>query len=754
MWAYKTFLLAVLCGSLAGAASSAEPGFWRSPPLLGRDFFPMMTFDAADTWLFGKGGCPERIEMFEEAGLRVYQHSYRPELANFRTNTSMKSGIVRLSQLLGVNEYVRAPNYRGDWVEPTPDVVRRKKPYKITDFFPAFFASKDLDASRPFMLQLNESRPCQFLRDDGYPLGDRADFEAFREAHPNFLGFRALSEFDGDFVYYGYHLAAKKGDHLSDAARRIRAKFPTRSDGGWRARDWTETCYSNSVAFAFGSPNIWAVTSAICGMQAMSAAAIADGGGNGFMYEATTQGWGPWSMAGAFTRGAARQNRLSFGWYVANWYEGYTRDGQIIYGENKWCDYRGGNKHAAARPHLGASRSLLARQLAYGWLIGASFFCTESWQWLYVDKRDGKYVPSDECRDAEEIYRLSKRVDRGCSYTPLALLVAVDEPIWLNYNSGGLRDRYSQPAVFSTLIPSGARNRGGAPLRRMGDQGCLFNSEFGEMFDVLAPDRGHDTATAVERLRPYAYAFLVGDWFDPAKYDRTALETYVREGGTLVVSADQLQKGYVSEQMSGLALTGKTTPVGQVVRDAHGETQLEGAYLARNAAPRSATVLATDEAGVPLVWSNAVGKGKVLTVACDKCLPRRFTSGVRAGHFEDDHADIISGNGGLGLLKHIFRRIQRKAMPIRVEGDCEWGLNRTKDGWLVWIFNNKGVIKWTLEPERFDMSRTASVEIRLGDVKVVSATDVRTGKAQTVSGAAIPLSVKPGDWRVISLSTR
>ena len=722
---------------------------------MGRDFWPMMTFDAHDTWLNGKGGCPERIEMFEEAGLRVYQHSYRPELANFRTNTTMKSGIARLSQLVGVNEYVRAAKYRGDWVEPMPDVVRRTKPYRIADFFPAFFASKDLVTTRPFMLQLNESRPCQFLRDDGYPLADRADFAAFRKAYPNFLGFRALSEYDGDFIYYGYHLDEKKNG-LSEAARRLREKFPTRPDGGWRAREWTEICYSNSVDFAFGSPDIWAVTSGICGMQAMAAAAIADGGGNGFMYEATTQGWGPWAMAGAFTRGASRQNRLPFGWYVANWYEGYTREGQIIYGENKWCDYRGSGNPAASRPHLGASRSILARQLAYGWLIGASFFCTESWEWLYVDKREGKYVPSDECRDADEIYRLSKRVDRGTSHTPLALLVAVDEPIWLNYHSGGLRDRYSQPAVFSTLIPSGARNRWGAPLRRMGDQGCLYNSEFGEIFDVLAPDRGHDTATTVERLEPYAYAFLVGDWFDPAKFDRAALEAYVREGGTLIASVDQLQKGYVSETMCGLSLDGGTTPVGQVIRDAQGETLLEGAYLARNAALGTATVRATDEAGVPLVWENAVGRGKVLTVACDKCLPRRFTSGVRAAsqYYEDDHADIVSGNGGLGLLKHIFRRIQRNAMPIRVEGDCEWGLNRTKDGWLVWIFNNKGVIKWTLEPERFDLTKTASVKVCLGDIKAVSATDVRTDKSRAVTGDAFSLSVKPGDWRVISLSTQ
>ena len=709
--------------------TTPAPAPWRAPAFLGRDFWAMMTFDPADTWLYDKGGCPEDIAMFREAALRVYQEGN-----------------------LGINEWERAKNYRGDWAVATDPAKRRKTKYRVEDFFPSFFKSKDLSTTRPFFLQVKESRPCQFLRSDGYPLADRDAFREFRQKYPNFLGFRGLSEYDGDFTYYGYHLAAET---VADESVRthFKEKFPLREDGGWRAREWTARCYADTVSLHFGCPDIWPMTSAICGMQPMAAAAVADGGGSGFVYEASTQSWGPWELAGAFTRGASRQNHLPFGWYMANYYEGTLRDGSFRHGENRWCDFfRSGSRPEGQAPHLGGSRSLLARQLVYGWLIGACNFCTEAWQWLYVTKKDGKYVPSDECRDADEIYRLSKRVDRGFSRTPLAVLVSADEPIWLNFRSDGLRDRYSQLAVFSTLVPTGARNCYGAPFRRIGEQGCFFNSEFGEIYDVFAADRGLPTKTMVERLASYDCAILVGDWFEDARYDYAALEAYVRAGGTLIVAADQIRKGYVPAEAAGVSFGDRMRPVGAVVREGSMETSLEGGYMAREARATTARVVATDENCVPLVYANDVGEGRVVSVACDKFIPFRYTSGKRTSRFqfEDDYCDILSGYGGMGLLKHLFRRIQSETMPIRVVGDCQWGVNRTPTGHLVWIFNNKGVRKWKLEPEQLDPTQTAQVTVLLGAGRVTELRDVRTGKRLTARDGKLCLPVPPGGWMVVS----
>ena len=46
------------------------------------------------------------------------------------------------------------------------------------------------------------------------------------------------------------------------------------------------------------------------------------------------------------------------------------------------------------------------------------------------------------------------------------------------------------------------------------------------------------------------------------------------------------------------------------------------------------------------------------------------------------------------------------------DGDIHFGVNRTERGWLVWMFNNKGVVKFVDEPERLDESMTAAVTVR------------------------------------------
>ena len=89
-------------------------------------------------------------------------------------------------------------------------------------------------------------------------------------------------------------------------------------------------------------------------------------------------------------------------------------------------------------------------------------------------------------------------------------------------------------------------------------------------------------------------------------------------------------------------------------------------------------------------------------------------------------------------------------MPIRVVGDCQWGVNRTPTGHLVWIFNNKGVRKWKLEPEQLDPTQTAQVTVLLGAGRVTELRDVRTGKRLTARNGKLCLPVPPGGWMVVS----
>ena len=85
-------------------------------------------------------------------------------------------------------------------------------------------------------------------------------------------------------------------------------------------------------------------------------------------------------------------------------------------------------------------------------------------------------------------------------------------------------------------------------------------------------------------------------------------------------------------------------------------------------------------------------------------------------------------------LKALLRTIQDETLPVRVEGDIQWGVNRNAEGWLVYLINNKGVIKFVDEPEEFVPEKTAHVTI--------------TVKA---TGERLVYDVKPGDFALAAI---
>ena len=725
--------------------------FWTAPDLMGRNFWAIMMLwpkSKAATWLGSDGDFPEDVLMFREAGIYAKSEIVRSDLPRGKYHASVLG-------MLGINDWMRAPKpkHKTEWVMPMPPEARRRTPYTVYDFIDENFNfGRPIDKSHPLFVNVHDVRPAYMMRSDGYPLADRDSYAMFKSKYPNCLGMIALNEVDSDTVYYDYFRQSKK---LTDPIRALfEAKFPSRSDGGWRLRDWMRTCYSNAIDALWGETSLWPMPSSICGMLPMLGQEVAARGGNGIMYEATTQSPAPWELAGAFLRGAMRQNHINAGWYAAHWSESRLRTNVTVAvnGENRYNTTLGPMKPYCG-PYRGASQSILVRQFLYGWLIGTSFFMPENWYGAYVAGTPEKFGLSEEGRAIDELYRMTKRVDRGVPITPVALLVPVDEPIWTGGWSGGLRDRYSQPAVFSTLIPTKSNNRWGGSLRLAGDQGCLFNSPFGEIFDVLTPDGGQSTEEFSGCLGSYACALLVGDAFDEHALDVSALKRYVWEGGTLVVSCDQVRRGFVDTASAGVSFGNGYDKAGRFVRDKKGTFPLEESYSVRKVESATAKPCAVDEDGHVLVWFNDVGEGRVITVACDRFLPD-YLQTCKDESFKANFNRIISGSGGLGLLKFLLDRLQSETMPIRVAGDCEWGVNRTRDGYAIWIFNNAGVTKWANEPEEFDYSKTSEVDVVVGQQGMTSCVDARTGEKLPIAKGKVRLVLKPGEWRIVLLSER
>jgi hypothetical protein len=65
----------------------------------------------------------------------------------------------------------------------------------------------------------------------------------------------------------------------------------------------------------------------------------------------------------------------------------------------------------------------------------------------------------------------------------------------------------------------------------LGEQGCLYNSEFGGMFDVLCPDSGQDSARFARALSRYRHVLLVSEKFNREKFDTAALAEFEKAGG-------------------------------------------------------------------------------------------------------------------------------------------------------------------------------------------------------------------------------
>jgi hypothetical protein len=124
-------------------------------------------------------------------------------------------------------------------------------------------------------------------------------------------------------------------------------------------------------------------------------------------------------------------------------------------------------------------------------------------------------------------------------------------------------------------------------------------------------------------------------------------------------------------------------------------------------------VLIQSPSGDPLVTSNPIGKGRVIIDAVPDML------GL------DERMTPFSAH----LLSHMFTN----ATPIQISGDVEYLVNRTAKGWVVTLFNNRGVYKPQQGLAEVKRSEVADVSIAL------SGADISTAREWTEDN---PLAVK------------
>jgi len=704
------------------------------PKVMGRDFIPLHSIYDGRSWGEIVDGL-EGLPLFRESALTCFGQ-----------------------KRLGVNKARRAKRFSREYAEPVPESERCKTPYRLRDLFGKSATFQDVLEGDglpgcPFFVHLREDRPAHCL-EASFPFADIADYERWKAKRPNFLGFHTLGEYDNDSRIY-----SKATIPDPETRERLERAFPPLPPKGnplerrkaWL--EWAKTALQREQALHFGEKRLWPLMCASPGLAHIWCSL----GVPGFTYEATMQCATLLPIVSPFVRGASRQFRVPFDWYMANYNNAFTRDGSYETGSHDMRGPKGwrNKPELGPRPFRGVSRSFLDRLAAWGWLGGATFFENEGWLGFHLDDRNGKWKASFYAHDLNDLYELSKKVDRGVAYSPVALLTPMLDMFAYN-GAENCVDQWTQPAFFYTLVPIRSGDAIFSELKRRGIEMYFVNSPFGAMWDVLCPDSGQPTKNFAAALSPYRCAFLLGNGFEKGAVDVNAISIYVENGGTLFVSADQIADGIVPSELAGARFGARTVQAGRKLRHADGRdaTTLSEDYVLMQPEPGlAAKPFLRDENGSVVAFSIKKGRGRVVTVAAPRMLPAEWQNASR-DEYKARLGGIISGAKQFSLVRFLLERVQAGTMPIAVDGNIQWGVNKTSDGWLVWLMNADGVEKFIGERQKIDISKTSNVRVHVkGDLAGMKVVDAKTGIDVPTSGSAFEANVMPGEWRIFKLTT-
>jgi hypothetical protein len=266
------------------------------------------------------------------------------------------------------------------------------------------------------------------------------------------------------------------------------------------------------------------------------------------------------------------------------------------------------------------------------------------------------------------------------------------------------------------------------------DVQSMPNGRYGNIFDVLV-----DRPEKAVALANYPVIWAAGDVNLEGAMAKP-LEDYVQAGGTLVVNIEAAKN--LPPKMLGFKPTGKRvraeewTPTGGAVQAA---TPFEAAEIE----PIGVLPLAKTGQHM-LVTSHPLGKGKVITVL----VPR--------GLGLDERAHPV--------LPYLMNGLTTDLLPVSVEmpdgkrpaGEIQYQVNRTKDGFVVMLMNNRGVDKTQHGVARVDRRQFVDVVIST-KLPLKSAKEWTGPRDLALTGGAnekIAVRVHPGDVQVIGLVTK
>ena len=560
---------------------------------------------------------------------------------------------------------------------------------------------------------------------------DPAKYEQWLAKHPNLLAIRTLGEWGNEA-----NILPRRNASFLKEEKKLTEEQKAMVEKDWpnkfaNRREYIEKrlkrLYDRHLEIWF---NRGTEFSALEGMWCINHLAAYWGGNNILIHE-TSRSLAMWQVQLMFNRGAARQFGKYWGWYAASYMTSYDSKGNWMVDAEPAAWVRG--EHW--RPGYGLSKNAIERVYRMAWLSGANMFereDTDSNFWDRSIKGPERWKPAPEGQifiDFADFVRANP--DRGTTYTPVALLVPYDQGACRNILPAFGKFPYlKSDNMYHGFIATIFRQFPHASAQKKGREITLRNSPYGDIFDVLTPD--FEDASALKKTLPaYKVAILSGGYEKhPAMAE--ALREYVRNGGTLVLNTVQLNN--FDPAFTGVKLTGQTVKHDGYVLD---KVELAGAK-----------VLAKLTDGTPVFTGSDQGKGRVI-VATPRWLAPDFTEGTETA--KQALNETKNGKRQFKFIRALLTKIVDEVLPVKVSGEIQYGLNKTQDGWLVYLFNNEGVTKFTDTPETFDPKKTAKVTVQLKSISAGKAHDLCSGDDFPVSGGKFTVSVGPGRYRILKL---
>ncbi len=423
--------------------------------------------------------------------------------------------------------------------------------------------------------------------------------------------------------------------------------------------------------------------------------------GAGLIGIETTRDYLFWQIQMMFCRGAAHQFNISWKWYIAGFLAGMENG---VRKDGSYCAEQHGNSWHG--PQYGISQSAIKRVTYLTYLSGADWYERENMTRTHFLTKNGPPRLSDEGKMYDKFYAFTKRVDRGRPLVPFALLVPANRGYTRKAGPAFDRYEYTRPdymldALMSVILEFPRNKR----LENFTNhvERVMANSPYGDVFNALTPDFP-DQSSFKRVIDDYRVAFLVGKY---AKNDELTqiLRKYVANGGVLVMSKAQLEtfplKGIALKPMGNAAFSIGRFGKGRVIV---GHTP----YL------------------VPWTGNDKEAGGKALS-SIKIGAPMRFPD-----------------------IEWLLNELEKEFLPVKVSGEIQYGINKVKDGILVYLINNSGVVKFPDKVQQIAPGGTpVSVDFsRLG--KAIVTEEVENRKiASNVN--QVRIEVPHGEIRVLKI---